>query len=123
MFQMFNANPLHNRVGDCVVRSLAFALNQSWEQTYIELCVQGYTMCDMPTANHVWGEYLIRKGYKRKLVPDDVRTVCDFCDMFRKGSYILAISGHVVAVQDGCYYDSWDSGNEVPIYYWEKSEV
>jgi hypothetical protein len=26
----------------------------------------------------------------------------------------------VVTVQDGKYYDTWNSGNEVPVYYWEK---
>lgn len=23
-------------------------------------------------------------------------------------------------VIDGVYYDSWDSGREVPLYYWQK---
>lgn len=32
----------------------------------------------------------------------------------------ILIDGHVVCVQDGYYYDSWDSGNEIPIYYWER---
>jgi hypothetical protein len=36
------------------------------------------------------------------------------------GRYILAIPGHAVAIVDGAYFDSFDSGNEVPIYYWKK---
>ena len=31
------------------------------------------------------------------------------------------ISGHVVAVIDGNYYDTWDSGDKIPIYYWYKA--
>lgn len=36
------------------------------------------------------------------------------------GIYVLALQGHVVCVIDGVYYDSWDSGREVPLYYWQK---
>ena len=36
------------------------------------------------------------------------------------GTYILALSGHVVCVQDGVIYDSWNSENEIPLYYWVK---
>jgi hypothetical protein len=27
-----------------------------------------------------------------------------------------------VAVSDGDYFDTWDSGDEVPVYYFEKDE-
>lgn len=79
----------------------------------------------MPSANVVWGKYLKDKGYKRRVIPDSC-PACYTVDQFAKdhisGTYILAISGHVVCVQDGNYYDSWDSGNEVPAYYWTKEE-
>ena len=29
---------------------------------------------------------------------------------------------HVVCVEDGKYFDSWDSGNEIPLFYWEKED-
>ncbi len=77
-------------------------------------------LCDMPSADHVWGSYLRRHGFKRKLVPEECCTVAEFAEMFPHGCYILAISGHVVYVRDGEYIDSWDSGEEIPIYYWQK---
>lgn len=43
----------------------------------------------------------------------------DFCEDFPDGTYLLALQSHVVAVIDGNYYDSFDSGHEVPLYYWE----
>ena len=49
-----------------------------------------------------------------------VYTVDDFCGDHPVGTYILAIDGHVVCVQDGFYWDTWDSGQEIPIYYWER---
>ena len=46
--------------------------------------------------------------------------MADFAAEHPSGTYILALSGHVVCVMDGDYYDTWDSGGEVPLYYWRK---
>lgn len=119
----FNPNPNGKRVGDCVVRAIAKSTGNNWERTYIELCLQGFMMGDMPSANHVWGNYLKGKGYKQVSLDNECETcftVKDFCKEYIAGKYILATGTHVVAVEDGDYYDAWDSGDEVPIYYWEK---
>lgn len=121
-FQSYNANPVNNTVGDCTVRAISKVLDQDWEKTYIDLCLQGYIMCDMPSANRVWGAYLKSKGYKRQLIDDDRENynVEMFCSEHPNGRYILAISGHVVAAINGYYYDTWNSGGEVPVYCWYK---
>lgn len=119
-----NANPINNRVGDCTVRAVSKVLDQDWEKTYADLSLQGFMLCDMPSANHVWGAYLKSKGFRRAVIPDecpDCYSVRDFCEDHPEGSYILSISGHVVAVVDGNYYDTWDSGDKIPIYYWYKA--
>lgn len=123
MWKHYNPNPLSNRVGDCTVRAIAKATGQDWHSTYAAISAYGYAMADMPSANHVWGAYLKRQGYRRYLIEDhgqDVYTVSDFCRDHPKGTYLLAIPGHVVCVTDGDYYDSWDSGDEIPEYYWIK---
>ena len=82
-------------------------------------------MYDMPSANAVWGAYLRRKGFVRNIVPDDLSdfyAVSDFCRDNPDGVYILALSEHVVAVDNGNYYDTWDSGDEIPVYYWKRSD-
>lgn len=82
-------------------------------------------MHDMPSSNRVWERYLFDNGFKRTLLPDtcpDCYTVKEFCRDHREGKFLLAIGNHVVAVEDGDYYDTWDSGNEVPIYYWRKEK-
>lgn len=116
----YNANPDGIRGIDCTVRAISAAMGQKWEETYIGLCLMGYKMKMMPSANVVWGQYLREHGFRRRLIEEDGEyTVKDFCRDHPKGLYILAISGHVVTVIDGNYYDTWDSGEEIPVYVWE----
>ena len=37
-----------------------------------------------------------------------------------QGLYVLATGTHVITVIDGDYYDSWDSGDKIPLYYFKK---
>ena len=119
----FNPNPLSNRVGDCTIRAISKVLNQDWDETYLDIVVEGFMQKDMPSSNSVWTNYLQSKGYIRHIIPNTCPkcyTIKNFCIDHPIGSYILATGTHVVAVQDGNYYDTWDSGNEIPIYYFEK---
>lgn len=120
MWVQFNANPSAQRVGDCAIRAISKATGQSWETVYIALCVRGLIDHDLPSANHVWGDYLEELGWQRHLVNKRGYTVEDFTHDHPKGVYILAISGHVVACVDGMYFDTWNSGAEVVVYYWER---
>ena len=119
----YNPNPMGLSVGDCTIRAISKITDTSWEITYLNLILQGYKMYDMPSANRVWGEYLRENGYIRRIIPDtcpNCYTVRDFCVDHPVGRYILGTGEHVVAVVDGNYYDSWNSGNEIPIYYFER---
>lgn len=125
MYRRYNANPDRKQVGDCVIRAVSAALGRDWETTYAEIALEGYQLCDMPSANHVWGAYLRRKGFTRNIIPDecpDCYSVADFCHDHPHGTYILSLQGHVVAVIDGDYYDTWDSGSRIPLYYWQRKE-
>ena len=109
--------------GDCTVRAISHNLGQTWDETYAWLCVQGFKMKNMPSINSVWGAYLKSRGYHSKAIPDtcpDCYTVVSFCRDHPKGKFILATGTHVISVCDGDYYDTWDSGDEVPVYYWER---
>lgn len=124
-FVYFNPNPLKKLVGDCVVRGISKLTDQDWKTVYIELCVQSYSMYDMPSSNAAWGALLYKKGYRNHVIPDtcpNCYSVKRFCLEHPKGKYLLATGSHVIAVEDGDYYDTWDSGDEVPIYYWRKEE-
>ena len=121
----FNPNPEGKQVGDCTVRAIAKATGKSWDETYVGLCLQGLKMGDMPSANSVWGAYLRQQGFTRNVVPNtcpDCYTVEEFARDHPHGMYVLALSSHVVCVKDGKYFDSWDSGKEIPLFYWEKED-
>lgn len=123
MYANYNPNPLGKAVGDCTVRAIAKATGQTWDKTYLDLCVMGYELADMPSANAVWGEYLKRKGFKRYAPScDDICTVRQFAADNREGAFVLALSGHVVAVIDGDYCDAWDSGSETVLYVWRENK-
>ena len=121
MFIEYNVNP-YKRVGDCVVRAIAMFLGESWEDTYWAICEKGAEIYDMPSSNEVWGEYLLDIGCKRHIIPNECRcyTVKDFCNDYPRGRYLLATGSHVIAVVDGDYYDTWNSGNELLIYFFAR---
>ena len=77
----------------------------------------------MPSSDKMWACYLISRGYTKHIIPDTVPiwyTVRDFCKDHPTGEYILKTSGHVIAVVNGDYYDTFDSGDKTPVYYWRK---
>ena len=115
----WNENKYGRNVGDCTVRAISTALDQDWDTTYWGLCIEGNLRGDMPSANATWGAYLRRHGFQRELAPEDT-TVAEFADAHQNGTYILALSRHVVCIQDGVLYDSWDSGNEIVLYFWKR---
>lgn len=121
----FNPNPKGKRVGDCVIRAISKLTGQDWETTYIGIATAGFELCDMPSSNNVWAAYLKRRGYRRDVIPDtcpNCYTVRDFCLDNPRGKFLLATGSHVVTVVDGDYYDAWDSGDEVPIYWFHNRE-
>lgn len=123
MFIYENLNPEKRVVGDCVIRAIAKLTDRPWEYAYIDVIVQGYNMYDMPSSNEVWSSYLKSQGFYKKVIPNtcpDCYTVKDFCKDHPKGKYLLATGSHVIAVIDGNYYDTWNSGDEIPIYYFTK---
>ena len=117
-----NPNPARKEVPDCVIRAIVIATNSSWLDVYDDLCFIGRKNFNMPSANEVWGEYLYRLGFQPFLLPDlcpKCLTVQEFCQRYSKGTYIIGTGSHAIAIVDGDYYDSWDSGNEIPSYFWK----
>lgn len=123
MYVYFCNNPKNRcELGDCVIRAISKALGLSWENVYIDLVVEGYLQCDMPNSNKVWGAYLYSKGFTKKPILDYGYTVKDFCEEHPSGTYILGTGTHAVTVENGSYFDTWQCGDEVIVFYWERED-
>lgn len=121
MFIFYNPNPKNLEVGDCAVRAICKLTEREWDDVFMDLVTKSFAMKDMPSSNAVWGRYLRDLGYKRHAIPDscpDCYTISEFCSDHKYGRYLLATGTHVVTCIDGDYYDTWDSGKKVPLYYY-----
>ncbi len=84
--------------------------------------IEGFKKKNYPNYNSIWWSYLEERGYHRKLIPDTCPmcyTLKQFTRDHNKGIYIVGDGGHVVAVVDGAYVDTWDSGNIPVLYYFQ----
>lgn len=126
MWVQYNPNPVNRSVGDCAIRALTKALGIDWETAYLLVAANGYGMGDMPSADSVWGAVLRQNGFYRDAVPNtcpDCYTAADFAQDHPHGTFVLGFGGHVATVKDGDIYDSWDSSNEIPQFYWYRKET
>lgn len=123
MYIYANPNPIRKITDDCLVRTLCIIMDIPWEKAYMDLCQYGLLIYDMPNKDATLSLYLKDKGYERAIVPNSCPacyTIRDFCVDHPKGKFIVLTSGHAVPVIDGDYYDALDSGDAIPMYYWEK---
>lgn len=122
-----NAKDLKDEYGDCQVRALSKALNISWVEAFdltIPICreMQTYTIfggtCEIGKESlrrigFIYSGISNKKGSKRP-------TVDSFAKDHPTGTYIAKVAHHVVAIVDGKYYDTWDSGQKSMYGYYEK---
>ena len=73
-----------------------------------------------PVRNQRVGDCAIRAICKATGQDWENYTVEEFSADHQNGVFVLGLDGHVVTVVDGFYWDTWDSGQEIPIYYWER---
>ena len=128
-----NENPFGLNTGDCVIRAISTALNYNWFMVHDELSFLSRKMADMPSSNRVWKKYLYDLGFEETPIINtcpDCLTVEEFAYNHPKGRYILStceykkaeegifVTGsHVIALIDGNWYDTWDSGGDVPLSF------
>lgn len=123
MFIQANLNPQGKRTDDCVVRAIATALDIDWNSAYTMLSAHGLKMADLFSKNYVWGDLLITLGFRRQGIPNtcpDCYTVSDFSNDHPAGTFIVGTGDHVIAIRDGNWIDTWDSGSMIPIIYYRR---
>lgn len=112
--------------GDCAIRAISKVLNLSWIETFDKLVpIMREEQClinglPLDVKKRIFGSLgftyhgvSAAKGTKRP-------TVDGFAKDHPTGSYILRVAHHLVAVVDGQYHDTWDSGSCCLYGYFEK---
>lgn len=122
-----NKLDIKDKVGDCQVRALSKALGLTWAEAFditIPICreLQTYTFfdCDLNKTKNAMSRLGFdytgisnKKGSRRP-------TVDRFAKDHPQGTYIVSVARHVVAIVDGKYYDTWDSGEKCLYGYYTK---
>lgn len=123
MWKRFQNNPKNLNVGDCVIRAISASTGMDWYTIHRALCDLSAEMADWPNADRVWWAFMEQIGFAKKRLVDrrpDCYTVADFAIDHPRGIYVLGPHEHAVAVINGDWWDSWDSGNTVPTYYFRR---
>lgn len=122
-----NEKDISDKVGDCQIRAFCKVLNLTWLEAFdltIPVCreLQTYTIfdCDLKKTKAA----MEKMGFNYTGVSNKKGTKRPTVDSFAKdhptGSYIVTVARHVVAVVDGKYYDTWDSGDKSMYGYYTK---
>lgn len=122
MFIEFNLNPKNRKTGDCVVRAIAYATQQSWDKVYQDLCELGFKMKRMPNDKQVYEKYLDNLGWHKHKQPRKWNnfkyTVDEFIDIAPNDVYIVSVANHLTAIGDREIKDIWDCGHKSVGNYW-----
>lgn len=116
-FTKENNNPNKNKTGDCVVRAISKATENSWIKVYDDLTVLGRELKAMPNDDMTYREYL--KGYKM-IVPkvEKGKKRLKVFDFDNNGTYVLSLAGHLTTMKEGVLYDTWDCRGKAVYRYW-----
>lgn len=123
MWRRFQPNPFNISTSDCTVRAICAVTGLDWRTAHRILCELSGEMGEMPDRNRSWWAFLRAIGFTQFRLIDtcpDCYTVADFARDHPHGRFILGPHEHAVAVIDGDWWDSWDSGGTVPTYYFEE---
>lgn len=121
-----NKLDLKDEYGDCAIRALSKVLDMSWIDTYkLIIPYELKYQCPFPCMTlKLYKEVFNDLGFKYQGISNKKGskrpTVEEFAKSHKKGTYVLSVASHMVAVIDGVYYDSWNSGDKCLYGYYEK---
>ena len=126
LFNKVNVNPLKKKVGDCSIRAISTATGKDWDIVFMDLCEIAFDLKCMPNGDEATDQYLKANNFVRipiKITKGSKRpTVESFTKEHAQGTYVLRVANHMVAVKEGMYHDTWDSGTCCVYSYWVKQD-
>ena len=112
-----NSKDLKDTYGDCQIRAFCKALDMTWVEVFdlvYPVCRELQLMDIFDAPSDVVRKAMMQLGFEYHGVSNKKGskrpTVDQFAAEHKSGRYIVTVARHVVAVVDGRYYDTWDSG-------------
>ena len=109
-----NQKDLKDEYGDCVIRALTKATGKEWLEVFKDLIPYAMEMQCIPNCRPCYEKYLADEGFTYKGISNAKGTkrptVQSFTKEHKEGIYVLRVANHLVAVAEGYYWDTWDSG-------------
>lgn len=121
-----NLNPKNRRTGDCVVRAIANATEQRWDDVYNGLCEIGFKTKRMPNSKQTYEKYLTQLGWVKHPQPrtdfGGKFTIMEFLKQFckRYDKVIISCANHLTSADYGELVDIWDCSGKCVGNYWTK---
>lgn len=123
-FIKYNANPKGWKTGDCVIRAVAAATQQSWDTVYEDLSKLGGKKCRMPNDPLVYSSYLKDKGFqemKQMKHPNGKRyTIGDIVEKYPFSIVVMNCANHLTVAIAGHIIDLWNTEYKTGGKYWLK---
>ena len=123
-FHYYNENPKDRKTDDCVIRAIATATGQTWDDTLVGLTNCALKHKYMIHCPELYGKYLEELGFHKEKQPrkrDNKRyKACEFVKNFEGTAVANLGQGHVACIKDGQVWDIWDSSHEIVGNYWTK---
>lgn len=116
MYRYYNANARGNNTSDCVIRAISLAEGKNWNDTYKELTNKARRKGVLLDNVEFVEDYLDSK-YKRACHYS--KTVREFSNEFRKGTFLVTMQSHITCIKDGVIYDTFDCGKSRMYCAWQ----
>jgi len=112
-------------VGDCVVRAITHVTGKPYKEVFVELTTfsLSHESCNAINCEEIYEDYLFSLGFTKHKPKRNGRgkTYCVKNFPTDEGKrYVLLTSGHLTAIVDGEYLDTWDCGEYRANSYYEK---
>lgn len=126
----YNANDRNRNTGDCVIRSLTLAYDMPYSDVRRELIGLGGTDGTW-NRRYIYHKFISSHGYVDHGKPERGSiTLEEFADSHPSGTWLVQLerkaysnqSGHIVCLEDGNVWDTWNSLGWFVEEWWEVKE-
>lgn len=121
-FHFHNENPKGKRTSDCVIRAIARATGQSWEEVLTGLYQVALQLKTAPADKECYERYLGQQGWLKHPQPrkDDGKkyTISEWCWKHKHKTMVISVANHLTCVIDGQCNDIWDCTDMSVLNYW-----